>query len=85
MGALTPGPEDPEQQDDGADKLANPTHGLKTIPAGALAPPAPARWSDSRPGTDAEAADRARWFPRLAAETRPRGAVSPMTRTGWGR
>jgi hypothetical protein len=33
MGALTPGPEDAKKQEDGADDLANPTHGLKTIPA----------------------------------------------------
>jgi hypothetical protein len=35
MGALTPGPEDAKQQEDGADDLANPTHGLTVLPADA--------------------------------------------------
>jgi hypothetical protein len=35
MGALSPGPEDAEKQENGADNLANPTHSLKTIPAAA--------------------------------------------------
>jgi hypothetical protein len=36
MAALPPGPEDADKQQNGADNLANPTHGLKTIPADAL-------------------------------------------------
>ena len=37
MGAHTPGPENAEKQENGADDLANPTHSLKTIPADVLA------------------------------------------------
>jgi hypothetical protein len=37
MGAHAPGPEDAEKQETGADNLANPTHGPKTIPADGLA------------------------------------------------
>ena len=36
MDGLTPGPEDANQQDDGADDLTSTTHSLKTIPAGSL-------------------------------------------------
>src|SRR5215475_7350811 len=32
MGALTPGPEDTEEEENGADNLANPTHSPKTSP-----------------------------------------------------
>jgi hypothetical protein len=35
MGALTPSPEDAKQQEDGADDLANPPHGLTVLPADA--------------------------------------------------
>lgn len=42
MITLTPGPEDAEKQDDGADNLSNPTHALKAIPAAAARhPPRP--------------------------------------------
>jgi hypothetical protein len=37
MAALTPGPEDADEQENGADDLASPTHGLNTIPADPLA------------------------------------------------
>jgi len=36
MGALAARPEDAEKQEEGADDLANPTHGLKIIPADAF-------------------------------------------------
>jgi hypothetical protein len=35
MGALTPSPEDAKQQEDGADDLANPPHGLRVLTADA--------------------------------------------------
>lgn len=36
MGALTPGPKDPEEQENDASNLPNPTHGPKTISADVL-------------------------------------------------
>jgi|SoiMethySBSTD1v2_1073268.scaffolds.fasta_scaffold77342_3 hypothetical protein len=37
MVALTPGPEDAEKHENGADNAGSPTHTLKTIPAAAAA------------------------------------------------
>ncbi len=37
MCALAPRPEHAKKQEDGANDLANPTHGVKAIPADALA------------------------------------------------
>src|SRR5262249_29887509 len=43
MGALAPGPEDAEQQEDGAGDLANPPHGAKVPPCPPPPPGTPCR------------------------------------------
>jgi hypothetical protein len=67
MGAHAPGPEDAEKQKNGADNLANPTHGLKTIPADGLAREGgPRSRSLAFPGSDRRRLDQ-------AVPSRPRG------------
>src|SRR5215813_14893848 len=69
MGAHTPGPEDAEQQEDGADDLANPTHGPKVSPCPPPSPGAPCR--TRQPGAQGNAgADRS------AHPSAPAAAVS---------
>ncbi len=83
MAALAPSPEDAKKQEDGADDLANPTHGRKTIPGSRAqpwwTPPCPWMYAASPVPVNWECAahSKSRTNPWLAG-TWPLGGVAML-------